>query len=187
MEKANPVKAKLYKHQEAAVEFALEVLGYGAREPTSKAVAILAEMGCGKTLITLALAGRLQAEGHIKKMLVVCPKSIVGVWESEFAKFADFPYTLEVLEGSMTEKAKALERLERASGLKVAVVNYESAWRMEAELAGWQPCMIVCDESSKIKNPQAKQSKALHRLGRLAKHTAILSGTPIVAQPVQIP
>ena len=182
--KTLPVKAKLYSHQVAAVEFATDVLGYGARDPTSKAVAVLAEMGTGKSLITIALAGRLTTRGEIKKLLVIAPKSIVGVWEAEFAKFADFDYCLEVLEGSLAEKARALDRLDRGAGLKVAVVNYESAWRMEAELAAWQPCMIVCDESSKIKNPQAKQSKALHRLGRQSKHNVILTGTPVTNNPL---
>jgi len=186
MQKTNnfPVKAKLYSHQVAAVEFALDILGYGARDPTSKAVAVLAEMGTGKSLITIALAGQLFTSSCITKLLVIAPKSIVGVWEAEVAKFADFDFTLEVLEGSFAEKTKALERLNRGSGLKVAVVNYESAWRMEAELAGWQPDFIVCDESSKIKNPQAKQSKALHRLGRVSKHNAILTGTPVVSNPL---
>jgi len=182
--KTFPVKAKLYSHQVAAVEFALDILGYGARDPTSKAVAVLAEMGTGKSLITIALAGQLFTSSCITKLLVIAPKSIVGVWEAEVAKFADFDFTLEVLEGSLNEKVKALERLSRASGLKVAVVNYESAWRMEQELARWNPCMIVCDESSKIKNPQAKQSKALHRLGRVSRHNVILTGTPVTNNPL---
>ena len=44
--------------------------------------------------------------------------------------------------------------------------------------------MIVCDESSKIKNPQAKQAKALHNLGKQAKYKAILTGTPITNSPL---
>lgn len=44
--------------------------------------------------------------------------------------------------------------------------------------------MIVCDESSKIKNPQAKCSKALHRLGKISEYNLILTGTPITNSPL---
>ena len=67
-------------------------------------------------------------------MLVVCPKSIVGVWEEEFAKFADYDYRLAVLEGDTAKKADTLRHM-AGSGLQIVVVNYESCWRLETELA----------------------------------------------------
>ena len=39
--------------------------------------------------------------------------------------------------------------------------------------------MVICDESQRIKEPSAKQSKAMHELGDIAKYKLILSGTPI--------
>ncbi len=149
----------------------------------SKAVAILAEMGTGKTLITIALAGALYNNDKIKKMLIVAPLSIVPVWEEEFRKFADFDFNISVLEGSSIKKQQLLSNL-FGKGLHVAIINYESAWRMEKDLYDWNPDLIVCDESSKIKNPQAKQSKALHRLGRNSKHNFILTGTPVTNNPL---
>ena len=149
----------------------------------SKSVAILAEMGTGKTLITIALAGALYNNQKINKMLIVAPLSIVSVWESEFKKFADFDFNIAVLDGSSQKKYQALNNL-FGKGLQVAVINYESCWRIEEMLAIWQPDLIVCDESSKIKNPQAKQSKALHRLGKQSKHNIILTGTPVTNNPL---
>ena len=179
------IKVKPYRHQKDAVRFANQVLGYSKKQAISKSVAILAEMGTGKSLITIATAGQLYKGGHIRKMLVVAPLSITGVWKEEFAKFADFDYRLEVLEGTTAEKNKTLQSLDRTHDkLQVAVINYESAWRMEGELAFWRPSLIVCDESTKIKNPQAKQSKAMHRLGRVSKHNFILTGTPITNNPL---
>ena len=122
-------------------------------------------------------------KGIIKRMLVVAPLSIVSVWEQEFQKFADFDYSLTVLDGGAVKKSQML-KYARSDGLEVVVVNYESAWRMEAELMRWKPDFIVCDESTKIKNPQAKCSKAMHRLGKASKYNAILTGTPIVNNPL---
>lgn len=173
-----PIRAAPYSHQIAAFNFALGLFDDGR-----SGVAILADMGTGKTVITIAAAGALYAGGRISKMLVVCPKSIVGVWEAEFAKFADYEYKVAVLEGDSIKKADTLRHM-GGDGLQVAVVNYESAWRLEAEIAKWKPDFIVCDESSKIKNPQAKQARALHNLGKAAKFKAILTGTPITNSPL---
>ena len=149
----------------------------------SKSAAILAEMGTGKTLISIGIAGYLYLQKEINKLLIVAPLSITKVWEEEFQKFADFDYQLEVLEGPTKAKSETLRNL-FGTKLQVAVVNYESCWRMEKEIALWKPDMIICDESSKIKNPQAKQSKALHRLGKMSKHNIILTGTPVTNNPL---
>lgn len=71
---------------------------------TSKGCAFLMDMGTGKTITTIALAGTLHHKHKITQMLVVCPKSIVDVWEQEFEKFADFPYQLAVLDGTSAKK-----------------------------------------------------------------------------------
>ena len=150
---------------------------------TSKGCAFLMDMGTGKTITTIALAGTLHHRHKITQMLVVCPKSIVDVWEQEFEKFADFPYQLAVLDGTSAKKADTI-RYMIGNGLQIIVVNYESCWRLESELTRWHPDMIVCDESSKIKNPQAKCSKALHRLGKISSYNLILTGTPITNSPL---
>jgi SNF2 family DNA or RNA helicase len=172
-----PIKVTPYKHQVRAFNFVMKLLA------GSKGAAMLMDMGTGKSLSSIAIAGALLAEGKLRKLLVVCPKSIVGVWESEFAKFADYPYKLTALEGDSVKNAEQLKRL-NGDGLLVAVVNYESCWRLESEIARWRSDMIVCDESSKIKNAQAKQSKALHRLGGATRFNMILTGTPITNNPL---
>lgn len=121
--------------------------------------------------------------GSISRMLVVSPKSIVTVWEQEFEKFAAYPFTAAVLDGDSGKKADTIRHM-NGSGLQVVIVNYESCWRLESEIVRWEPELIVCDESSKIKNPQAKCSKALHRLGRLSRFNLILTGTPITNSPL---
>lgn len=91
----------------------------------SKGVAILADMGTGKTLISIALAGIMYQRGKIKNLLVVCPKSILGVWEAEFFKFADFDYNLALLEGGTLKKTDSLRHMS-STGLQVVIFRYES-------------------------------------------------------------
>lgn len=149
----------------------------------NKACAFLMDMGTGKTITTIAVVGALNKKHKVTRLLVVSPKSIVDVWDQEFDKFADFPYSLAVLDGTTSKKADTI-RYMVGNGLQVIVVNYESCWRLEDEITRWQPDMIVCDESSKIKNAQAKCSKALHRLGKLSSYNLILTGTPITNSPL---
>ncbi len=141
------------------------------------------DMGTGKTITAIAVIGILSKMYKVRRVLVVCPKSITGVWQQEFEKFADYRFTLAVLDGDTAKKADTI-RYMIGEDLQVIVVNYESCWRLESELSRWRPDMIICDESSKIKNPQAKCSKALHRLGKISEYNLILTGTPVTNSPL---
>lgn len=123
--------------------------------------------------------------GKIHRVLVVAPLSIVGVWEEEFRKFADFDYTLAVLGGSSARKIDTLRHL-KGTLLQIAVVNYESAWRLEKNIAAWNPDLIIADESHKIKTHNANASKAMHRLGARAGYRIMLTGTPVTNKAIDI-
>lgn len=118
-------------------------------------------------------------------MLIVAPLSILGVWETEFAQFAAFDYALAVLTGDSAKKADTLRHM-NGTALQVAVVNYESAWRMERELSAWGPDLIVCDEGHKIKTHNISASKAMHRLGAKAGYRLLLTGTLITNKAIDV-
>ena len=63
-------------------------------------------------------------------------------------------------------------------------MNYESAALIEKALAAWKPDFIICDESTKIKNPTTKMSKTMYRLSKRAKYRLILTGTPVQNNPL---
>jgi SNF2 family DNA or RNA helicase len=112
----------------------------------------------------------------------------------EFAKFADFDYNLTVLNGIGAKKVQQLKELgwykirDRGSPppLAVTVVNYESAWRLEKEIAAWKPDLIICDEGHKIKTHNISASKALHRLGARAQYRLLLTGTVITNKAIDV-
>ena len=148
-----------------------------------KGFGFLFEMGCGKTLTAIATMGAAYQMGAIKTVLIIAPTSVCSVWPKEFDEYADFKYNVAVLLGDKQKRLATLRGLAAFpfKALLVAVINYESTWRegiFEA-LLDWRPDMIVCDESQRIKEPKAKQSQAMHKLGDIAKYKLILSGTPI--------
>lgn len=140
-------------------------------------------MGTGKTLTSIATMGAMYQMGAIKKVLIVAPTSVCSVWPKEFDEYADFKYNVAVLLGDKQKRLATLRSLEAFpfKALRVAVINYESTWRegLFEALQEWAPDMVIADESQRIKEPSAKQSKAMHRLGDIAKYKLILSGTPI--------
>lgn len=161
-------------------------------EPTrsSRGFGLLFEMGCGKTLTAIAIAGALFDQKKIGKLLVIAPTSVVAVWPKELEEYAAFRFTARTLLGTKDRRLKELKDLEAYPfrALKVAVINYESTWRegiFEA-LQEYAPDMIICDESQRIKTHDAQQSKAIHKLGDAARYKLILSGTPVQNNAIDI-
>ena len=185
-----PVKANLYKHQIRGANMALRAFGALDAKTPGGGFGELFEMGCGKTLTTIAVAGALYNLGKIDRVLVVAPTSVCSVWPNDLNQFAAFPWEARVLLGDKKKRLKALNELENwpFKALRIAVINYESTHRegiFEA-LAAYKPDLIVCDESQRIKNPSAAQSKALHKLGDAAPFRMILSGTPVQNNAVDL-
>lgn len=179
-----PVKANLFQHQVRGYNMAL--INFTLR----RGFGFLFEMGCGKTLTAIAVAGTLYAERKINKLLVVAPTSVCSVWPEDFGKFADFPHLEKIMLGTKSQRLKQLKELESfpCEALKVAVINYESVWRDDIfdKLVEFNADMIICDESQRIKTHDAQQSKAMHKLGDLARYKLILSGTPVQNNAVDL-
>ena len=135
---------------------------------------------------SIAILGRMYLDKQINRVLICCPTSIVNVWPSEFEKFADYPVTVMSIIGTKEKRIQKLEDLPHSPGLQVAVINYESTWRLEEELIQYNADIIICDESQRIKGNATAQSKCLHRLGDKASYRIILSGTPVQNSPLDL-
>lgn len=184
-----PVKAQMFKHQVRGANMALLQLTSGSPEQ-GKGFAFLFEMGCGKTLTAIATMGALYQMHKVDRVLVVAPSSVCSVWPHDLQQFAAFPYHCETLLGEKKKRLEALDALEvwPFAQLKIAVINYESTHRdgiFEA-LQEYDPDLIICDESQRIKNHTAAQSKALHKLGDKAQYKLALSGTPVQNNAVDL-
>ena len=143
------------------------------------------EMGTGKTIVSIAVAGCMYQYGKVNRVLVVAPLSILGVWEEEFEKFADFPYSLTILKGTSAKKKEQLTKLPD-EGLQIVVVNYESAWRLEKELLAYNTDLVIADEAHKLKENRTSQSKGMHHIGDKAKYKLLLTGTVITNRELDV-
>lgn len=156
----------------------------------NKGFGLLFEMGCGKTLTAIAIAGAGYQMGKVERLLIVAPTSVVAVWPKELQEYAKFKYTCKTLLGEKKQRIKQIDDFLKFpfKALKVAVINYESTWRPEIleKLKEFDADMVIADESQRIKTYDAAQSKAMHELGDQARYKLILSGTPVQTAAIDI-
>ena len=139
----------------------------------------------GKSYVSIAIAGALWQQGRIRRVLVVAPLSVLSVWESEFPKFAAFPFGFTTLAGTIEKKRQQLKDIPKNT-LQIVAVNYESAWRLEPELLKFKPDLVIADEAHKIKEARTRQSKVLHHLGDIAPYKLLLTGTVITNREADV-
>lgn len=145
--------------------------------------AFLMEMGTGKTFVVLAGLRWLKSQGY-RRFLVVCPASVMHVWEDQ-AKQHQPDLKVKLLMGPISKRKEEL-RNGLTDGTELFVINYEATWRMEEELQQAKFCALILDESTRIKNRTARQTKAIHRLGKEITRKYIMTGTPIPNTPMEL-
>ncbi|MFJ5926575.1 SNF2-related protein [Kitasatospora sp. NPDC092948] len=127
------------------------------------------DMGLGKTLVTLAFI--LHRAAYVTgPALVVCPTSLMDVWEQQAARFAP---TLRVLRhhGPGRRLPPGL-----AAGTLV-VTTYGTMVRDVDELAGVGWGQVVADEAHVINSGTSQAATAIRRLP--AEDRVALTGTPV--------
>lgn len=180
-----PVKVPLFAHQLDGWQKAMQAMCFGGG-----GFGLLYEMGCGKTLTAIAVAGSLWQMGLVRRALIVAPASVCSVWPREFSQYAAFPVECVVLTGSSEKRREQLSSFAQwqPNALQVAVINYEGAWRIPCAASNamrdFKPDLVICDESHRIKKHTARQSKYLHALGDTVPFRMILTGTPVQNNPL---
>ena len=166
----------LWEHQKDGVAFAMRSI-----EAVGGA-ALFWEMGTGKTRGALEVMLRLGVE----RVLVVCPKVVVPVWDREAVKYlgTSAPPVLALdMEGT---KVKAAALAGFCAG--IVVVNYDSVWRepLASALRAWAPGMMVLDELHRIKSPTGRASRWLGALAAAVPARLGLTGTPLAHGPLDV-
>ncbi len=166
------LKATLRPYQQEGVNWLwlLSQLGLGA--------CLADDMGLGKTMQVISVLLILKKKLPDRPSLLVLPASLIGNWKTELERYAPTLRSL-YFHSSQLDK-NAMDAVENnIAGLKnvdIVVTTYgtlmRQKWLQEQE---WQ--LLVLDEAHAIKNPAARQSKAVKNLK--AKSRIALTGTPV--------
>ena len=148
--------------------------------------ALLMAPRLGKTRIDIAVAGYRRKVNKIKRWVIIAPAIAKQVWADEIAEVLDVPFYLEIVEGKAKERKLLLKDWQDQPGkLSIVVMNHEATWRLKKFLYKFNPDKVTVDESHKIKNHAAKQSRTIHTLGKRAKFRSILTGT-LLSTPTDV-
>ena len=143
----------------------------GARWLYGRLAGLLADdMGLGKTLQAIAAVEQMHRSEKIRNALVVCPKSLIGVWESELSLWAPRLCAVAIYGSIPSQEWAAV-----SSRCQVAITNYD-ALRV-AHPSTSQFDLVIFDEIHKLKNPNSQVYSAAYCLN--PRYTWGLSGTPI--------
>lgn len=139
------------------------------------------DMGLGKTVITLtAIQELMYNRFEVSRVLVIAPKRVAeDTWTREHAKW-DHLKELKISKvlGGERQRVQALQE-----DADVYVIGRDNViWLTDCYFQqmrkGWLFDMVVIDELSSFKNPQAKRFRALRQAMPFTKRVIGLTGTP---------
>lgn len=174
MWKYQPRSPKPTAYQIQALKRALKLRRFG----------VFFEQRVGKSRVAIDYAAIMHQRRGLRKMLIVCPKTVRDVWANdELPKYMppETPYTVTVWKAG-----KPLP--DEPDVLNVVIINYDLIWRHNERFKKWvdKNTLIVADEAHLIKLPRSKRSRCLWHLGRRAGHRLALTGTPYAQRPTDI-
>lgn len=131
------------------------------------------DMGLGKTIQVLALLLTLE---RARPSLLVAPASLLSNWQQEACRFAPSLRTLVAHPSAMDPDELRTLGEEHLSCVDLVVTSYGTLMRLPAlQKVSWH--LVVADEAQALKNPDAKQTKAVKSLKAEAR--IALTGTPV--------
>lgn len=136
------------------------------------------EMGLGKTAAAAWAADYLMEINQIKRVLVVCPVSIMqAAWQQDLFKVL-IHRTVGIAHGVKEKRVEVID-----SGCEFCIINYDGVSIVEEELleAGFD--LIILDEANNVKNSQSKRSKSIRKLIKPDTRVWLMTGTPAAQSP----
>jgi SNF2 family DNA or RNA helicase len=137
------------------------------------------EQGLGKTAAAIWASDFLMNQGKIKRVLVVCPLSIVdAAWLSDLFSFA-MHRKADIAHGSRDKRVKVIR-----SDAEYVIINFDGIAIVADEIArGGFDCVIV-DEATSYKNPNTTRWKALYSVLKQDTWLWLMTGTPAAQSPL---
>ena len=136
------------------------------------------EQGTGKTASSIWAADYLMNMGLVKRVLVICPLSIMdAAWRNDLFSFA-MHRSVEVAYGAK-DKRKAIIQ----GDAEFVIINYDGVAIVEEAIADGGFDLIIIDEATHYKNPQTTRWKTLNRILKPSTWLWMMTGTPAAQSP----
>ena len=181
-----PFKNKPFVHQAAYLQRFWQY-------PTS---ALFAEMGTGKSFMLINNAAMLYDKGKINAMLIVAPKGVYRNWyRSEIPKHMPEHISYKMACWNPTpRKAEKMEMdvmFNAVDDMRILIMNIEAFSTEKGQqfakvFLRVTDAFMAIDESTTIKTPTAKRTKAIVKIGKDARYRRIATGSPVTKSPLDL-
>ena len=179
-------KTKPYDHQLSALD----------KSWNKKTFAYFMEMGTGKSKVLVDNMAILYDKGKINGALIIAPKGVYRNWYSQeipnhLASHIDHKTVLWTALTSKTKDKEYQQFFKVDLDLHILIMNVEAfstkkGLEFATRFLNCHNSLVAVDESTTIKTPTAKRTKAILRLGKLAKYRRILTGSPVTKSPLDL-
>jgi len=137
------------------------------------------EQGTGKTASAIWAADYLLEQGLIRRVLVLCPLSIMqSAWETDLFKFATHRTCAIAHSYSKEKRIKAVE-----SDAEFVICNYDGLDIVKDAVAKGGFDLIIIDEANAYKNVSTKRWKVLNYIINPTTWIWMMTGTPAAQTP----
>lgn len=179
-------KTKPYAHQEVALQKSYNKKNYG----------YFMEMGCGKSKVLIDNIYWLAQQGKIDTAVIVAPKGVYRNWQvseipTHFPEEIEYEVYVWNPNPKKNQREHLSEGLTKRDKLRILLVNVEGFATSKVKkyldlFVQGSSYLLAVDESTTIKNPKAKRTKALVGLGQTASYKRILTGSPVTKSPMDL-
>ena len=139
----------------------------------------LNEQGTGKTGSVIWAADYLMTLGKVKRVLVICPLSIMdSAWRADLFKFA-MHRTVDIAYGTREKRTRIIN-----SDAEFIIINYDGVEIVKDIIAENKFDLVVIDEANAYKNVQTTRWKTLNKILTPDTWLWMLTGTPAAQSPV---
>jgi len=164
-----PGMYKPFEHQKTTASFLIE-------HPKSFC---FNEAGTGKTSSVIWAADYLMTKGLIKRVLIVCPLSIMfSAWQADIFKTA-MHRSVAVAYGDSNKRKKIIN-----GDYEFVIINYDGVSIVQEEISKIGFDLIVIDEANAYKTSTTKRFKTMNRLLMPSTGLWMLTGTPASQSPL---
>jgi SNF2 family DNA or RNA helicase len=179
-------KTKPYDHQITALK----------KSWNKEVFAYFMEMGTGKSKVLIDNIAMLYDKGKINGALIIAPKGVYQNWyDSEIPTHMPnhIDKTMVLWKAMINDKQQKLlnSLFKTGEDLHLLIMNVEAlstkkGLEFAAKFINSHNTLMAIDESTTIKNPDAKRTRNIVELGQYTKYRRILTGSPVTKSPLDL-
>ena len=137
------------------------------------------EAGTGKTSSVIWATDYLMSIGQIKRVLVICPLSIMySAWQADIFKTA-MHRTVGIAHGDNNKRKKII-----SGEYEFVIINFDGVATVQEEISKAGFDLIVIDEANAYKTVTTKRWRTLSKLLKPSTKLWMLTGTPASQSPL---